>query len=74
MRLKGQLTQRFSGEPCDGIGKCRRQRRQAGFTHARGRFGARHDVDVEFWHVRDSRNRIVTEVALLDYAVFKRYC
>jgi hypothetical protein len=51
-----------------------RQWRQSGLAHAIRRFGARHDVDVELWHVRNARDRIVTEVALLDDAVLERYC
>ena len=55
--LNGNWPQRLAGQPRDRVGERRRQWWQAGLAHARGRIGARHDVDVELRHVGDAAPR-----------------
>eukprot|EP01137_Pigoraptor_chileana_P026909 Opistho-2@8874 len=70
-QIERQLALGLAGQPCDGIGEGRRQRRQARLAHAGGRISTRHDVDGELRHIGDAGHREVTEVALLHLSVLQ---
>jgi len=68
-QIEGQPAQRLASQPRYGVGECRCQWGQAGFTHAGGRFGAGNDVHRDLRHVGDARHDEVAEVALLHNAI-----